>query len=293
MPTLIGAVAKRFIAQPEFYAVQRSAWYPSRAYNPETEKYDGPLQPLTADLIKAHLDGTKTLGHYMVNRDNDTKLFAFDLDLVDHDAPFITYPSAESVAKIDENFADDPERRDAAYEHLLKIGRQSGNPRELWQDKQHPSRPYYLRQMRGLAEMLSSRIHTELGIPVACEYSGFKGLHVYGFTGMIPAGEARALAVEILESFSRFEKTRGENFWADNALADPDSGFPTLEIEVFPKQDTVSADGFGNLMALPLGRNQKAPKTKKFFLDQRAPHATIKPHPDPLALLTSGNPWED
>jgi len=37
--------------------------------------------------------------------------------------------------------------------------------------------------------------------------------------------------------------------------------------------------------------NQKAPNSRKFFIDQRAPHATIVPRKDPESLLEGGDPW--
>lgn len=294
MPTLIGMIAKRFIATPAYYAVQSNtgSWRPSYAWNPDTQHYDGALQPMTPKVIEDHLEGRSTFGHYLVNRDKQTKLFCFDLDLVNHDAPWLRYPGAQDMASLEEKFGDNQDRLTEAWEHLLRLGRRDGNPRELWQDKKHPSRPYYLRQMRGLAELLSQRIRSELDIPLICEYSGFKGLHIYGLTGPIGAGEARTLALAVLDSFERFEPVRGDSVFRDTE-EDPEIGFPTIEIEVFPKQDEVKSDGFGNLLSLPLGRNRKNPGVKKFFLDQRAPHATIAPHPDPYRLLETGDPWND
>lgn len=290
MVTLPTLIARRFIATPHVHALQAKsgAWYPAREYNPATGKHDGPDLPFTKQVIEDHLAKKKTVGHYLINQDNNCKLFAFDLDLVNHDTDWISYPSDKDIASLEMKFGDDRDRMQIAWEHLMRINRQTGNPRELWQDKQHRSRPYLMRQMRGLAEMLSQRIHKELEIPVAVAYSGNKGLHVYGFTGMLPAADARALALEILDSFDRFTSVKGRNFFADTDT-DPETGYPTLEIEVFPKQDTVNA--YGNLMALPLGMNQKAPNSRKFFVDQRSPQSTIVPHNDPETVLEGGDPW--
>lgn len=294
MASLPGLIAKRFIARPEVYALQSrtGAWRPSYAWNPAEEKFNGPVRPFTKAVIEDHLAGKQTAGHYMVNTEGNCKLFAFDLDLVDNVEPWIKYPGAEDIESLEEKFGDDMERKNAAWLHLVSLGRREGNPRELWQNKQHPSRQYYLRQMRGLAEMLSQRIFKELDIPVAVDYSGFKGVHVYGWHGMLPATDSRTLALEILDSFDRFTAHRGDSEFRDTE-EDPETGYPTLSIEVYPKQEKIREGGFGNLMALPLGVNQKSPKSRKFFIDQRAPHATITPRKDPLPLLERGNPWED
>lgn len=295
MATLPGLIAKRFIARPEVYALQSpktGAWRPSYSWNPADQKYDGPVRPFTKEVLEDHIAGKHTVGHYMVNTEGNCKLFAFDLDLIDGEAPWIQYPSARDMESLEDKFGDDLERKNAAWEHLIKLGRHSGNPRELWQHKTHPSRQYYLRQMRGLAEELSQRIFKELEIPVAVDYSGFKGVHVYGWHGMLPAADSRTLALEILDSFGRFEAFRGESEFRDT-VEEPDTGYPTLSIEVYPKQEKIREGGFGNLMALPLGVNYKAPKSRKFFVDQRSPHATIVPRKDPIPLLEHGNPWED
>lgn len=290
MTSLSTLIARRFIATPNVYAIQNrnGSWRPARAFNPETGKHDGPDLPFTKQIIDSHLAGEQTIGHYLVNSNNECKIFAFDIDLIKDEAPWIQYPSSKDIESLEEKFGDDMERKNAAWEHLVRLGKRTGIPREIWQDKKHPSRPYLLRQMRGMVEMLSQRISRELDIPVVSEISGLKGVHVLAMTGMIPAADARALAMSVIESFDRFVPDRGNNFFRDT-LTDPEEGFPTLEVEIYPKADTINR--YGNLLALPLGVNQKAPNTKKFFIDQRAAHTLITPRKDPEALLETGQPW--
>jgi hypothetical protein len=136
----------------------------------------------------------------------------------------------------------------------------------------------------------------DLDLPVACTYTGAKGLHVYAFTGAIPASDARegiaiildALADSTLGSVHLF---RGSNFYRfDNQ--DPVEGQPNVTIEVFPKQNSLEGKDLGNLMRLPLGRNLKNPKDPTFFVDMTSALADIKPL-DPVYALTEAatQPW--
>lgn len=149
-----------------------------------------------------------------------------------------------------------------------------------------------------MAEMLSGAVSKELDIPVAVAYSGNKGLHVYGFTGEMSGSQARAGALLAMEaagqSFSstgEFVPSNGKNFYQYNS-DDPIDGFKNLKIELFPKQDSMDGKDLGNLVRLPLGVNKKNPKDPCFFVDQRLPHTELVPHPDPVSLLLSGDPWK-
>ncbi len=63
-------LARRFICRRDVKAVQD----PGGGYHPEREPWQ------MADLI-AHLKGDRTYGHYLLNSDDTTKLFAFDADV--------------------------------------------------------------------------------------------------------------------------------------------------------------------------------------------------------------------
>lgn len=71
------------------------------------------------------------------------------------------------------------------------------------------------------------------------EFSGNKGTHVWLFLSEpVPAEKVRRWVAA--EFMPKWQIVAAENGW------------PTA-LEVFPKQDTVAADGFGNLVKLPLG----------------------------------------
>lgn len=283
-------IAKRFIARRDAKAIQGS----DGAYRP----IKTPFQ--MSDLVD-HIEGRKTYGHYLLDSENQCKFFAFDCDLVTGDCEKKTRENPNPAccmaghgnwvqqADLSQIPADAFTGPDAEHWFANNSFIHSVRPRDAWQDRSHPGRSWFKFQMRSLAELFSSAIHRQLGIEVLCSYSGHKGFHVYGLTGLMPAAEVREAAKLILASTGRFETAKGDNFYADTST-DWHDNYSNFSIEVFPKQDTVEPGHFGNLLRLPLGRNQKS-SDPTFLLDQRGPHIDLIPHADPAALLTGGNPW--
>jgi hypothetical protein len=146
-------------------------------------------------------------------------------------------------------------------------------------------------QFKLMANKLARAVFEELSVPVAVSYSGAKGLHVYGFPGLIYCNDAREGARIVLDSLDEFKAIRGDTFF-EHKEQDPFEGYPNLSIEVFPKQDSLQGKDLGNLMRVPLGRNLKNPKDPTFFVDMAAPIAQLTPA-DSLWMLTEGiyNPW--
>lgn len=256
-------IARRFIARSDVKAVQA----PDGQYRPVREKF-------TMGDLSDHLAGRVTYGHYLIGPENIVKGFTFDIDLKTSGV-WIEHPDL-STTFTEEAWEDGTVRHPC-------------NPRDLWRDRSHPARPWMKLQLRTIAEMLSSRARHSLGIDVACAYSGHKGVHVYGLTGPIPAREAREAAQLVLASFPGVFAVNGNHYDVHDSIW---GGFSNFTVEVFPKQDTVDPGHFGNLLRLPLGRNNKSPGDPTFFLDQRLAHTELLPHPDPVALLASGDPWK-
>jgi hypothetical protein len=221
--------------------------------------------------IEAHLANQKTYGHYLLDTNDTCKLFAFDIDL----EPEGFYP-------------ENPESENSK---ILEF-----NPREAWLDRAHPARGWMKLQLHTVAHTLMKQIRDELELPTLCAYTGSKGLHVYGFTGLMSAADIREGAQIIIDSLGdtslgAMTPTRGSNFYKfDNQ--DPWQGQPNIQIELFPKQDNLDGKDLGNLMRLPLGRNLKNPKDPTFFVDMTSALADIKPL-DPTFALTKSlhNPW--
>jgi hypothetical protein len=269
-------MGERFIQRTDVKAIQ----FQSGAYVPDNYadlRNPAPYQPLgwLGRHVLAHIEGKHSYGHYMLDENSMVKLFAFDIDL-EKKGTWVEHPKWEEGIS-DEDFDSETKI------HLC-------NPRELWADRSAlAARAWFKWQMSQLAHMFCSVIKDQLKLPCAAAYSGSKGIHVYGFTGPIPAQEAREGALLVLDILGQFEPLRGENFFRHKEGGT--MGFPSFSIEVFPKQTSIeNKDGYGNLMRLPLGRNLKS-SDPTFFLDLTAPLAQLKPHPDPVRLLTTGEPY--
>lgn len=258
---LANLIAKKFIARPDVKAIQM----PEGHYIVDEVARTHERRPWNRDALNAHLSGEKTYGHYLLNPDDTCKLFAFDIDLEKND------PS--------KNFEGTYCLMDDESATVYPC-----NPRVDWTNRAHPARPWLKYQMKMLASKLAASIERELAIPTAVAYSGAKGLHVYGFTGPVPAADAREGAMIVLDSLGDFEATRGTNFYKHKD-SNPVTGFQNLSIEVFPKQDSLDGKDLGNLMRIPLGRNLKS-ADPTFFVDMTSPMGQLVPV-DPVWALNN------
>lgn len=254
-------IAKHFIARPDNAAQQSpdGAWRPTG-------------HPFTMDAILAHLRGDVTLGHYTINPRNETKIIVFDIDL--DKTGTLPIVEDQSMPTYFTNVTNDVP--------LV----------EAWHDRTHPARAYMKTQMKMAASVLAKASYDALGIQTAVEYSGNKGLHVYGFMGSgFSAADAYEATQLVMQSTGRFTPRRGNNFWKDLNQEDLIMGFGNLTVETFPKQPEVASEGFGNLVALPLGRNLKHPVDEKFFVSLVSPMSEMKP----VSLATAINygQWAD
>lgn len=247
-------LAKRFIARTDVKAIQQA----NGAYHPDRTKW-------TRDDLTAHVAGIQTFGHYQLSPEGMCKFMCFDIDWLkpkpDADPPVIFH-----------------------YEDQVGISREF-NPREAWLDPQHPHRQDMIIKMRCLSEYLAMKISRDLAIGVAIVQSGGKGLHVYGFMDEpTPAAIVREAAHDVLRDNGHFEAVKGENFWRPSG-----EGYVGIEIEVFPKQDSLDGKDLGNLLRLPLGVNRKTGK-KSFFVDVNRGYNELYPA-DPVEALETLNPW--
>lgn len=228
----------------------------------------GPFIPWGRAELASHLEGQRTYGHYLLNHDDKVKLFAFDVDLEKNEPDT---PGGHMGAWVDDDGAVHP-----------------FDAREAWSDRSHPSRTWCKYQLKMVAHRLLSVITDELELPGAVAYSGGKGVHVYAFTGLISAADARDGAAIVLDTVGGWTPHRGDNFFR-SVDRNPITGYPNLSIEVFPKQSTLKDKELGNLMRLPLGRNMKS-KDPTFFVDMTSPMAVMRPA-DPILALTA-SPWK-
>ena len=266
-PNLADVIAQRFLSRRDAKAIQ----YSNGSYAPH--RLNGKDIPWSRANLEAHLAGTETFGHYLINTDihNTVKLFAFDIDL-------------QKTGVYPDKWDTDPLSDTPDIHSPIQF-----NPREAWLVRSHPARSFLKLQMKLIAHELLNSIITNLNIPCAAAYSGNKGIHVYGFTGALSAETARDGAGIILDSLNHYSPTKGSNFFVDNN-DDLFRGFKNFTIEVFPKQDSVSVESYGNLMRLPLGVNQHNSKDPTFFIDMTCPLGVLKPV-DPFHAL-AGQPFK-
>lgn len=271
---LADAIKSRFLIRPDVKAIQdlqgnyRPALVAGSTFkNPEYE-------PWSKQDILDHLAGTYSYGHYLLSKKSNCKVLSFDLDL-NKSAPLPSegvpdpWSSHEEQVEWENTFTDK-------------------SPIDEWRSRQSKVRPYLKSQMRAAVQTLCRVMHEELGLETAAAYSGHKGVHAYGFFDKpTPAADVREggqLVMDILGGFAKHEQFPMLLTW---------DAYPIFTVEMFPKQDQISGDGFGNLMRLPLGKNLKAPKDPTFFIDLTAPLAEMRPT-DSLRALTEGakDPWK-
>ena len=277
--------AKRFVQRRDVKAVQMVV-RDKVIYVPDSQmNYPGVHGPLgfRMDHLTNHIAGLYTYGHYLLDTDDNCRMFCFDIDLKANDDNFTGYYIPMTPF--------DPETMtDEIWEAMNAPI--PFDPRASWRDRAHASRQWTKMQFGDLARKLTSTIVRELDLPCAAAYSGNKGIHVYGFTGPMPASDVRKAAKYILESTGDWELERGEHIYRYK-VQDPFLGFPNINLELYPKQDTLESKDLGNLLRLPLGKNLKAPDDPTFFLDLNTPVGVMAPHPNPVRLLESGNPFSE
>lgn len=294
--------AAKFIQRPDVKAIQlprdggglrAGDWFPDTRLNAE-KRPDSPHLPhgFNMDHLLAHLAGERTYGHYLLNEDDNCKLFCFDVD-IKKAGNYVVQPDWTTMP---DALQDDPAGQELWYKENSVVevvdGKGDPNLRDMWLTRSRevvPARKWLKLQMRTIAHSLAKAV-TEMQIPCAVAYSGSKGIHVYGLTGSMPAAEVRAAAMMALDMAGEFEPLRGKNFF-QHQNPDPFHGLQNFDIEVFPKQESLDGKTLGNLLRLPLGKNWKAPNDPTFFLDMTAPMGDFTPHSDPVALLTNGNPF--
>lgn len=263
---LANVIAKRFLARRDVKAVQ----YSNGAYSPIRE-------PWTRADLDAHLAGTKTFGHYLINQDDRCKLFCFDIDL-----------EKDGVLPFDEEcttWYTLATQKDADGNEVPGTGL-----RAAWHDRTHPGRTWMKTQFMLMATILGQGIKDTLGIDAAVAYSGNKGVHVYGLMptrlSAIDSNAARDGAMIVLDELNEFVPHKGNTVYKHKDV-NYITGFPNLSIEIFPKQNTLDGKDLGNLVRLPLGRNQRCPNEPTFFMDMTRTAGDMRPL-DPLVALAEG-----
>lgn len=278
-------IASKFIRRVSPAALQISGG----DYRPLRNKEKNSEEPFSRKMLESHLTGVATYGHYLLGTDDTCKLFVLDLDLNKEGyLPTVFYRY-------------DPETDTANYDEWFSSFQYVPDLRAAWHDRTNlPGREYVKRQMRMLAQLLCGSVYHYAKIPTAAAYSGNKGFHVYGFTGVQDANLVREIAEIIVNSFGYWEPYKGQSFLRDSRCqfvpdwtTSPDFNpgyFANWTLEIFPKQTSLDGKDLGNLTRLPLGVNLHHPQDPTFFIDLTSSFDQLKPV-DPIHALTVTDPF--
>lgn len=292
--TLETLIAQRFIQRRDVKAVQIDFptktlkvgdWIPDRSFRDQSRHGLG----FKMSHLRSHLAGDATYGHYLIDSDNRCRVFCLDIDL-EKKGSYVEIPPRSSI----DPWKSDEEYEDSWSVHTVSFEEDDPDPhpdcRDMWLDRSETvARGWWKMQMKMLASKFAMIITKELEIPCAAAYSGSKGVHVYGFLGDSTAQSAHEAAILAIDLVDEFEPLRGKVFFK-HKNQDPISGYPSFSVEIFPKQATLKKKDLGNLLRLPLGRNLKS-TDPTFFLDLTTPMGVFNPHPDPVRLLETGEPF--
>jgi len=147
-------IGHRLIARKDVKALQT----PDRGYERRKRQF-------TMKNMHEHIEGTRSWGHYLLDTDSTTKIFAFDIDV------------------------------DKEYRHVV-TNESDPEFERMW---------FILQTMADGLGQRAHRSAIEMGVDctIAVSYGGGKGLHVIGiFDEPLPASASRSLAEAILGSFN-------------------------------------------------------------------------------------------
>lgn len=249
-----------------------------RIWHPEERKLRG------SDLV-AHLRGETALGTYLVDHNGLCRFVTLDLDFNTTGASYRV-----DMETITRKLTSDPDTPDEELQGLWPDEPEECNPRDVWLDLEHPLRPWLAFQVRCLAAGLAWRLRREYSLDVGVAYSGGKGIHVHAWFEPRPAPEARFMANKMMASWmdyrdgsQKFDRVNGFS-WRDKS-----DHYKNITVEVFPKQDEISEEGFGNLVRLPLGIHPVTGQ-RSYFIDlDSIPAWTPLAELDPLVGLKRGS----
>lgn len=189
--------------------------------------------------FRNHLMGDRCLGAYLLDSDSMVRCIAFDIDLKNDADYYLISDLKES----------DPTYNEVVGQLNLENPRR-GNLEAALHDPNHEAHRWACSLIASTAGFVQREVHDALGLTCTTIVTG-GGAHVFvPFGELTPAADARAAAHTVMEGIPLF-KRRSDNFYA-NDLDDP-----SVEIEVFPKQDALTdPDSLGNLIRLPFGMHE-------------------------------------
>ena len=239
---------------------RREAFARHNGKHPDGQWYKERRQFKLADM-RNHLFGDQCLGTYLLDADSMVRCFVFDVDLKADGDYFL--------------IGDDTEADGYEVSGDLKIekGAQRGvDMEDALHNESSPAHRWAASLVRSTVDFIQRQVYSQLELTSTIIITG-GGAHVFvPFGQLVPAAEARAMAHSVMDGISTFAR-KNENFYVNG------SGKPSIEIEIFPKQDSLKdlsnlhADGtpesLGNLIRLPFGMHERGMRT--YALDPSLP----------------------
>lgn len=272
---VVELIGKLFISRKDVKAIETpKGWMPDRDRAPRgTAASDMPCHPLVMNDFYEHLFGKRCLGTYLLNSDNNVKFFAIDVDLKTENSLMFAVPDLNDWEHAYQAFRDDNEK----IVGILDLDKMYlGDLEAALHNPGHVGHRWARLSLRLRAEAIAHQVKEQLGLRPMIVITG-GGAHVLVPLGSLtPAIEARAMANTVMTA-GNYEMYKGDCFWRM-----PGATQDGIEIEVFPKQDSLSGgQSFGNLLRLPMGWHAQA-KIRTWFLDP-APLGTLPPWELPKA----------
>lgn len=204
----------------------------------------------TLSDFRKHLFGDVCLGSYLLTPESNVRTMAFDIDLVKENAPYHVISDVQEI--VDEEMGE------------LDLETKRGNLEAALHDESHEAHRWARSILLGATSLIVREVYEVLGLTCTPIVTG-GGTHVFvPFGREIPASEARAMGHSVMEAIPIFHR-RSESFYNVPNLDDP-----SISIEVFPKQDTLTdSESLGNLIRLPFGMHECGIRT--YALDPKLP----------------------
>ena len=203
-------------------------------------------EKFTIGDFRRHLIGKQCLGAYMLDADSMVRSIAFDIDL-QKNADFFLIADNSTRDPGDPAIGADGEL-DLQVEH-------NGNLAAALHRPDDPAHRWASNLVGSTAGYIRKEVYDALGLTSTTIVTG-KGAHVWVPLGeLMPAADARAMAHEVMDGVPIFTR-RSESFYTNHEKN------PSLEVEVYPKQDTLTdPDSLGNLLRLPFGWHEAGIRT--------------------------------
>lgn len=257
----VALMGKLLIARKDIKAIEVKlsggyGWVPDRErVPPGQDPTSGALIPMRMSDFEEHFTGKRCMGTYLLDTDSMTKFIAFDVDLKKQGRWYAVHDT-ETLAGQSAGLRP-WDMDEVMVSGILDLETHVGNLEAALHNPADPAHRWARIILDQTSFAIKERVLEVLGLKSMVVLTG-GGTHVLvPFGSLVPASEAREAARAVMDACG-YAPTKGDNFFA---VGDPDSG---VEIEVFPKQDTIPADGFGNLIRLPLGWHNGAKRRTRF-----------------------------